>query len=229
MPVSCRYARLGGSLRKSVCWGFVAGAAILCQNSSAAGQTIGPNLNLTKSAGNQFESAVAINPKNRDQIFIVSRNEPGGLYSARSSDGGVTWTSQLIARTNQPAAGDIPRAYGNASVAWDTFGNLFLVYLNQGAVNAATYVSLCLSKDGGATFYSPTGTGAVLMLPFDPPNSPVLGDQPTVTAGPGSAGFPGSVWVTYWTMGGSPFQERAFPAWASWGHSLRCSPPSPPP
>jgi len=168
----------------------------------AVAQTTGPNINLTKATGNQNETAVAINPKNNNQIFVVSRNEVGGLYTARSSDGGLTWTSQLIARATVPAAGDIPRAYGNASVAWDTFGNLFLVYLSQNSVNSGTYVSLSLSQDGGATFYSPTGAGSVLVLPINPPGVPILGDQPTVTTGPGSAGFPGSVWVTYWTAGG---------------------------
>jgi len=163
-------------------------------------QTVGPNLNLTKAAGNQYEPAVAINPANNNQIFLASRNEVGGLYTARSNDGGATWTSQLIARTGTPAAGDLPRAYGNASVAWDVFGNLFLAYLVQSSPSASTYIGLALSQDGGATFYSPAASGSVLLLPDN--SQPMLGDRPTVRVGPGSAGFPGSVWVTYWTKGG---------------------------
>lgn len=163
-------------------------------------QIIGPDLNLTKAAGNQYEPAVAINPANNNQLFMASRNEVGGLYTARSSDGGVTWTSQLIARTGTPAAGDLPRAYGNASVAWDAFGNLFLAYLAQGSPSANTYVALAQSQDGGATFYSPAGSGPVLLLPDN--SQPMLGDRPTVRVGPSSAGYPGSVWVTYWTKGG---------------------------
>jgi len=190
-----------GHLTKGMWLGLVLGIALLLQSGSASAQ-VGPNLNITKAAGNQYETAVAINPDNRDQIVVVSRNEKGGLYTARSSDGGATWTSRLIAQMPLPVAGDIPHAYGNPSVAWDTFGNLFLAYLSQASVSAATYVCLSLSTDGGATFYSPTGTGAVLVLPYNPPSLPVIGDQPTVTVGPGSAGFPGSVWVTYWTMGG---------------------------
>jgi hypothetical protein len=165
----------------------------------ALAQTIGPNLNLTKAAGNQYEPAVAINPADNNQIFMAARNEAGGLYIARSSDGGITWTSQLMARTGTPAAGDLPRAYGNASVAWDAFGNLFLAYLAQGSPSASTYVGLALSEDGGATFYSPTGSGPVLLLPNVSP--PPAGDRPTVRVGPGNAGFAGSVWVTYWTKG----------------------------
>jgi uncharacterized protein (TIGR03437 family) len=165
-------------------------------------QTVGPNLNLTKAKGNQYETAVAINPNDNNHVFVVSRNEAGGLYTAGSNDGGVTWTSRLIARTSLPAPGDVPRAYGNASVAWDSFGNLFLAYLCQASVRAPTYVCLSVSKDAGATFYSPGGQGSVLLLPANPPSAPMIGDQPTVTTGPGSAGFPGSVWVTYWTSGG---------------------------
>src|SRR5690242_7650765 len=116
-------------------------------------------INLTKAAGNQFETAVAINPNDANQVIVVSRNEAGGLYTARSSDGGATWTSRLIGRSTAPAAGDIARAYGNPSVAWDTLGNLFLAYLSQPSAAAGTYVTLSLSRDGGATFFSPVGTG----------------------------------------------------------------------
>ena len=170
--------------------------------SSVYGQApvVGPNLNLTKAAGNQYETTVAINPNDNNQIFMASRNEVGGLYTARSSDGGLTWTSRLIGTTTMPAPGDVPRAYGNASVAWDGFGNLFLTYLSQGSTISGTYVSLALSTDGGATFHSPTGTGSSIFLPN--PSTPVLGDQPTVTVGPGSGGYAGSVWVTYWSQGG---------------------------
>lgn len=167
---------------------------------SAATPTVGPNINLSRAPGNQYETAVAINPKNNNQIFIVGRNEIGGLSTAQSIDGGLSWTSKIIARSTLPAPGDVPRAYGNASAAWDDFGNLFLVYLSQGSTTSATYVTLAVSTDGGLTFRSPTGVGAAILLPNN--NSPIFGDQPTVTVGPGSGGFPGSVWVTYWTLGG---------------------------
>jgi hypothetical protein len=179
----------------------IAWLAALFGAGEVTGQTLGPNLNLTKAAGNQYEAAVAINPANNNQIFVVARNEIGGMYKARSSDGGATWTGQLFATHNSPPAGDIPRAYGNASVAWDNFGNLFLVYLAQGSTTAPTYVAISVSTDGGANFYSPTGTGAALLLPSVVPPY-LIGDQPTVAVGPGSAGFAGSVWVTYWSQGG---------------------------
>jgi uncharacterized protein (TIGR03437 family) len=193
--VPCRLSSRHSWQHRLLC--FLAVTALLVSTSALA-QTIGSNLNLTKAAGNQSEAAVAINPTNNNQIFLASRNEIGGLSTARSSDGGVTWITQLIARTNTPAAGDILRAYGNASVAWDVFGNLFLAYLSQGSVSAATYVSLALSRDGGVTFSSPSGAGPVILLP----GQLKQGDRPTVRVGPGSAGYAGSVWVTYWTQGG---------------------------
>ncbi len=172
---------------------------MLPQQSFAAAPTIGPNIDLSKAAGNQYETAVAIDPNNNNNIFVVGRNELGGLATARSSDGGLTWSSKIIARSNLPAPGDVPRAYGNASAAWDSFGNLFLAYLSQGSTTSATYVTLSVSTDGGVSFYAPFGTGPSIFLPN---SSPLFGDQPTVAVGPGSGGFPGSVWVTYWSQGG---------------------------
>src|SRR5690348_1137013 len=161
------------------------GTVLFLQAACAAAQTAGPNLNLTKARGNQYEAAVAISPRDSKQIFVVSRNETGGLYTARSSDGRATWNSRLMAQSTVPAAGDIPRAYGNPSAAWDDFGNLFLAYLYQSSVRGPTYVCLAMSTDGGATFYSPNGQGAVVTLPIGAPGTPVVGDQPTVTVGPG--------------------------------------------
>ena len=178
----------------------VATVASLAAPASGQTPTVGPNLNLTKALGNQYETSVAINPNDNNQIFMVSRNEIGGLYTARSSNGGLNWTTQLIGTKTSPGPGDIPRAYGNATVAWDSFGNLFVTYLSQGGINTATYVTLSVSTDGGATFRSPTGVGQSIFLPN--PSVATIGDQPTVAVGPGSGGFPGSVWVTFWSQGG---------------------------
>jgi len=104
------------------------------QDSFAVGPTIGPNINLSRAAGNQYETSVAINPNN-NPIFVVGRNELGGLATARSSDGGVTWTRNIIGTANPAAPGNMPRAYGNASVAWDSFGNVFLAFLLQSNVS----------------------------------------------------------------------------------------------
>ena len=167
----------------------------------AALVTVGANQNLTKAAGNQYETAVTFCATNSQLVFMASRNEPGGLYTARSTNGGITWTNKLIGQSSIPAAGDIPRAYGNTSVAWDAFGNLFVTFLSQSSSSSsATYVALAVSKDGGSTFYAPYGTGPAIVLPAVTPAW--IGDQPTVVAGPGANGVPGSVWLTYWSNGG---------------------------
>ena len=167
----------------------------------AALVTVGANQNLTKAAGNQYETSVAINPTNSQLVFMASRNELGGLHTARSTNGGGTWTNKLIGQNSVPPAGNIPRAYGNTSVAWDSFGNLFVAFLSQNSVgSSATYVALTVSKDGGATFYAPYGTGPAIVLPAITPAK--VGDQPTVAVGPGANGVPGSVWLTFWSNGG---------------------------
>ncbi len=164
--------------------------------------SVGINQNLTKTAGNQYETTVAINPANNQMVFMASRNELGGLYTARSTNGGVTWTSKFIAQSAIPPAGNVPRAYGNASAAWDSFGNLYLVYISQNSVNSVgAYATVAVSKDGGSTFYAPYGSGPAMILPYTPPFYKA-GDQPTVTVGPGTNGAAGSVWVTYFSQGG---------------------------
>lgn len=154
---------------------------------------VGPNVNLTRALGNQYEPAVAVNPQDAARIFVVARNETGGLYAASTGNGGLTWSAPGL-------LGGLPRAYGNASLAWDDFGNLFLVYLAQSTPSSPMYIALTMSIDGGLTFHSPAGVGAAMILPAVFPY--LVGDQPTVTVGPGSAGSLGSVWVTYFSQGG---------------------------
>ena len=68
----------------------------------------------------------------------------------------------------------------DGQAAWDTFGNLFLVYIND----SVNQINVILSTDGGATFSAPVtaGTGSV--------------DQPSIAVGNGS------VWVD-WNQSGS--------------------------
>ena len=63
----------------------------------------------------------------------------------------------------------------DGQAAWDTFGNLFLVYIN----NSVNQINVILSTDGGVTFSAPVtaGTGSV--------------DQPSIAVGNGS------VWVDW--------------------------------
>lgn len=159
------------------------GATLLLLASAAGAQVSGgTDVNLSQKAGYQSECAIAKNPTNKLQLFALCNNLAGaGLFAARSADGGVNWTypdpaDKTIADGN---AGQGPAACCDPSLAWDTFGNLFITYIDQ----ARTEVVTILSTDGGATFTN---------LTTFPPASV---DQPTVVAGSGE------VWVV-WNQGG---------------------------
>ncbi len=129
--------------------------------------------NISQAPGNQMEGSIAIDPSNTQRAFSIGRDEAGNLIEARSTDGGVSWVRQVVG--GSILTGGLPSAWGNTSVAFDSFGNLFLVYLSTGAF---TYTVFALSSDGGQTW---SVTRAL--------NSHT--DQPVVSTGPGS------VWVTY--------------------------------
>jgi hypothetical protein len=126
-----------------------------------------PVVNVSATLGNQAESFVNVNPTNPNNIVATSNN-PGtaSIFRAYSTDGGTTWTRGTIATGV---------ACCDGQAAWDTFGNLFLVYLNA----SVDQVNVILSTDGGATFSAPVtaGTGIV--------------DQPSIAVGNGS------VWVDW--------------------------------
>jgi hypothetical protein len=163
---------------------------------TAPAASVGPNRNVSRLTGNHHENSIAINPVNPAQIVVVSNTEssPGNMR-AYSTDSGATWTSGIIA--NGDALGN---GCGDPSLAWDNFGNLFLVYLDC----TFTDVQLGLSTDGGQTFsFVTTVARPTPLAPFGPtkPGNPYgtrsgAGvDQPTVAVGAGS------VWVSYNTLG----------------------------
>jgi hypothetical protein len=136
--------------------------------------SVGANVNLSQAVGNQFEGSVAVDPSNPNRIFVLGRDETGFLVGARTTDGGTTWTHARMG-TSVASADHLPPAWGNTSVTFDSYGNLFVVYLST---SVHTYTDFGMSTDGGATF---TNTQALAQLT----------DQPVVAAGHGS------VWVTY--------------------------------
>jgi hypothetical protein len=131
-----------------------------------------PVVNVSATTGNQAESFVNVNPTNTDNLVATS-NDPGtnSIFRAYSTDSGTTWTRGTIATGV---------ACCDGQAAWDTFGNLFLVYIN----NSVDQINVIVSTDGGATFSAPltVGTGSV--------------DQPSIAVGSGS------VWVD-WNSSGS--------------------------
>ncbi len=128
-------------------------------------------VNVSATNGNQAESFVNVNPTNPNNLVAFSNTNANSIFRAYSTDGGATWTRGTVA-TNVACC--------DGQAAWDTFGNLFLVYIN----NSVNQINVILSTDGGVTFSSPVtvGTGSV--------------DQPSIAVGNGS------VWVD-WNSSGS--------------------------
>lgn len=160
----------------------LAGGLMLLSGSALQAQvTGGVDRNMSKMANYQNECAIIKNPTNKLQLFSFCNNATGGMFAARSVDGGLTWVypdpSKTIANGVNPALG--PAACCDPTLAWDTFGNLFITYIDSGVSNIVTL----LSQDGGQTFATLAEFG------------PASVDQPTVTADSGE------VWVV-WNQSG---------------------------
>ena len=138
---------------------------------------VGPNINITRSAGNQAEAAIAVNPTNTQNLFMaVNSASANALQGAISTNGGVTWINRQMAT----GADGLAAACCDPSCAFDSFGNLFVCYINS-SINA---IVVGLSTNSGATF-----------TPLATFNSASV-DQPTLTVGANT------VWVTY-NVGGT--------------------------
>src|SRR6516162_8517153 len=86
-----------------------------------------PNVNISRMPGNQAEGAIAIDKADPSKLFAVSNIDVGdGLVAATSSDGGATWSRRTIADDKD----SLPAACCDPSAEFDSFGNLFLAYLN---------------------------------------------------------------------------------------------------
>src|SRR5437773_757040 len=130
-----------------------------------------PVVNVSATLGNQAESFMLVNPTNTSNLVAFSNTNSASVFRAYSTDAGAIWTRGTVATGV---------ACCDGQAAWDTFGNLFLVYLND----SVDQVNVILSTAGGATFSAPVtaGTGSV--------------DQPSIAVGNGS------VWVD-WNANGS--------------------------
>ena len=83
------------------------------------------NVNVSRLTSNQAETSVAINPTDPENIVVTSNLATfRGLLEAYSSDGGATWKTQIIANGD-----DLGLACCDSSLAFDSYGNLFLTYL----------------------------------------------------------------------------------------------------
>jgi hypothetical protein len=134
--------------------------------------SVGPNVNVSRNGADIGEAAVAVDPTNPQHVFVSGTI---GLYRY-STDGGSTWNPPTTTLTNDA---------GDTSLSWDTFGNLFLIYLDRGvfATPKTGHVLVWLSTDGGNNFtqIATLGTGV----------SSGNIDQPSVATGAGE------VWVCW--------------------------------
>jgi hypothetical protein len=138
---------------------------------------VGANVNTGHMAGSQATESIAIDPANPKLLFAAANDytatsTSAGLYAARSTDGGRTWTSRKIA---QGGPDGLPTAFRLPALAWDSFGNLFLTCINSDASN----YTVALSTDGGATFR------VLATLP--------VFDQPHIAVGAGEVAIEASV------------------------------------
>ena len=173
--------------------------ALLASMTGPAGAAVSPvppNFDSSVMHGNEAEDAIAINPTNPSNVVTMSTlpDVVSGLFVGVSFNGGKTWTRQVIG-TGDPL-GEI---CCDEQLAWDRFGNLWMTYL----VNTNGNVFVAVSTDGGLTFRkvaevvptTPTGSkapsGATPKRPRPSNNPNILGDQPSISAGPDS------VWVSY--------------------------------
>jgi hypothetical protein len=181
-----------------ISFGVSTGADAGGSDSTPSSRRISPiaNVNVSRMSGNQAETAVAINPTNPDNVVVTSNLETfGGLLEAYSLDGGASWATRIIA-----TGGELGAACCDSSLAFDSFGNLFMTYL----VYSSIRLPIALSTDGGASF----DLIASIIPKVD--GRPLHGrarvsipDQPTITTGPGT------VWVTY--TGGTTIQAAGAP------------------
>jgi hypothetical protein len=157
---------------------FTAGLAVVGLGATPAGAAAtlvaGPNVNATKTAGNQNEAGIAADPNNAQHLFFAANTDasafPDGLRAGVSSDGGATWTTRAFA---DGSTDTLTTACCDPKSSWDTFGNLFVTYLDS----TLNHAIVALSTDSGATFTQIASIAA--------------DDQPSITTGANS------VWITF--------------------------------
>jgi len=126
-----------------------------------------PNVDVSQRAGNESETAVAVNPTNPQNVVIFSNvdHPKFGMLEAVSFDGGSTWAASIVGDGDS-----LGLACCDPSISFDQDGNLFLTYLllDQNG-NVPPEVPVALSSDGGITF----SVIATLKKPASPATSAV--------------------------------------------------------
>ena len=145
---------------------------------AAQSMSVGPNVNINRQVGDQWEEAIAVNPANPSQLFAWSNDFNSDNSAAYSINGGVSWISRFTGSDGWPGLG------GDPTCTFDKYGNLLAASFDSNGVN----IEVRASVNGGQTFSIPkaviNGTNDIL-------------DQPTIKAGPGTTTSSQSVWITH--------------------------------
>jgi PEP-CTERM motif len=145
--------------------GALAGMAPLAQ---AQMISVGPNINISKLAGNQSETSIAINRLNPNQITVGANDIASpNLFIRYSNNGGSSWNTSSFA----------PSACCDTWMGADNLGNMYMSYLTSGITT-----NIARSTDGGASYTNiATIAGS--------------SDHPELAIGPGTTAGTSSIYV----------------------------------
>jgi hypothetical protein len=191
---------------------------VVSAGAAASAQTL-QNVDVSLRPGNEAEHAIAINPTDPSNIVAMStlsESSAVGLFEGISFDGGQTWTRQFIGTGEEDPLGPI---CCDEQLAWDEFGNLWMVYLFLGGNEN---VPVALSTDGGLTWTKvteivPAGvTGHCTDCASKGNGAHTKGtpsaDQPSISAAAGS------VWTSYTVYPSRTVQASGAPVTALGQH-----------
>ncbi|HET9742892.1 MAG TPA: sialidase family protein [Terriglobales bacterium] len=147
------------------------------------------------------EPAVAINPKNPDQVVVAFQDN---VHAAYSGDAGKTWKVVGAEPKNYKVSGDVSTVFDNRGyayicyIAFDKLGTFS--YWAHGATRNGIYVRRSL--DGGKTWEA--NDFAVAQQPSDP--GIPFEDKPEIVADTTAGAHAGTLYVgwTRWTLDASP-------------------------
>ena len=139
--------------------------------------------NLSKLKGNELDPAIVISPLNASNIFVAALSDVSpGIFTAYSTNQGKTWATNLLATNGST---NLPPTSGEPSVAWDSYGNLFLAYLPAPYQGVIEGVAVAVSTNSGKTFTLLTN-----LVVQD------ATDQPRLTSAAMGSGV-GALWLVY--------------------------------
>ena len=157
-------------------------------------QNIDVNVSRNGFDGDVNECVIAQNPRAAVELFVACNHADGAdLFIATSRDSGATWISkplfEEIDNINEQisdSTNKLPDPCCDPTVAWDSFGNLYLAYVS----NTRNSIGVLVSTNAGSSFnHLSVFLGSI--------------DQPTIVAADVTGrASPAVVWMA-WDLNGS--------------------------